>query len=170
MAKDSYIECGRIVNTHGVKGMLKVESWCDSPEVLVSFDRLYIKKEEVYCEFGVINSQIHKNLVLVQLDKINSLDEAMLYKGATVYADREDFDLDEGDYFIADIIGARVVDADNNRCYGTLKDVFSTAASEIYVVATENGDRMIPAVDEFIISVDVEKSIVTVRPIEGMFD
>lgn len=170
MIKDNYIECGRIVNTHGVKGMLKVESWCDSPEVLVSFDRLFIKKCETYCEFSVVNSQIHKNLVLVQLDKINSLDEAMLYKGMTVYADRDDFELEDGDYFIADIIGARVVDADTNRCYGTLKEVFSTAASEIYVVATENGDRMIPAVEEFIASVDVEGATVTVRPIEGMFD
>jgi 16S rRNA processing protein RimM len=97
------------------------------------------------------------------------MDKAMLLKNKTLYALREDFALEEGEFFLADMIGLDVIDADSGENYGKLTEIMNRGASDIYVVTTKNGERMIPAVDEFIISVDVEKGVF-VRVIEGMLD
>ena len=97
------------------------------------------------------------------------MDKAMLLKNKTLYAKRSDFKLDDGEFFLADMIGLDVIDADNGRVYGKLVEIINRGASDIYVVNTENGERMIPAVDQFIISVDIQKGVL-VRPIEGMLD
>ena len=93
----------------------------------------------------------------------------MALKNQTVYALRDDFDLDEGEYFIADVIGLPVIDVDTQKIYGKVSDLINRGASDLYVVKTPNEEVMIPAVDEFIISVDLEKGVF-VRPIEGMFN
>ena len=169
MEEKRYIECGKIINTHGCHGGLKLESWCDSPEVLASFERVFIKKAGVYAEYKVKKSAVFKQFVLFDLAGVSDMDAALALKGTVVYADRDDFELEEGDYFIADIIGCDVIDADNGTVYGKLSEVVNRGASDIYVVKTENGESMIPAVDEFIDRVEVGKAIY-VRPISGMFD
>jgi 16S rRNA processing protein RimM len=97
------------------------------------------------------------------------MDKAMLLKNKTIYALRKDFKLDEGEFFLADMIGLDVIDADNGRVYGKLREIMNRGASDIYVVDTPNGERMIPAVDQFVISIEIDKGIY-VRPIEGMLD
>ena len=169
MEEKRYIECGKIINTHGCHGGLKLESWCDSPEVLASFERVFIKKAGVYAEYKVKKSAVFKQFVLFDLAGVSDMDAALALKGTVVYADRDDFELEEGDYFIADIIGCDVIDADNGTVYGKLSEVVNRGASDIYVVKTEKGESMIPAVDEFIDRVEVGKAIY-VRPISGMFD
>ena len=169
MEEKRYIECGKIINTHGCHGGLKLESWCDSPEVLASFERVFIKKAGAYAEFKVKKAAIFKQFVLFDLAGISDMDTALALKNTVVYADREDFELEEGDYFIADIIGCDVVDADNGKVYGKLSEIINRGASDIYVVKTETGEAMIPAVDEFIDRVEVGKAVY-VRPISGMFD
>ena len=169
MEEKRYIECGKIINTHGCHGGLKLESWCDSPEVLASFERVFIKKAGAYAEYKVKKSAIFKQFVLFDLAGVSDMDAALALKGTVVYADREDFELEEGDYFIADIIGCDVIDADNGTVYGKLSEVVNRGASDIYVVKTEKGESMIPAVDEFIDRVEVGKAVY-VRPISGMFD
>ena len=169
MEEKRYIECGKIINTHGCHGGLKLESWCDSPEVLASFERVFIKKAGAYAEYKVKKSAIFKQFVLFDLAGVSDMDAALALKGTVVYADRDDFELEEGDYFIADIIGCDVIDADNGTVYGKLSEVVNRGASDIYVVKTEKGESMIPAVDEFIDRVEVGKAVY-VRPISGMFD
>lgn len=164
-----YLECGKIVNTHGVKGAVKIESWCDSPEILADLPCVYFKKGDSYEKRDVLSSSVMKRHVLATLEGINDVDVAMTLKETVVYAERDDIPLEEGDYFIIDLVGLPVIDADNGTEYGTVSDVFNAGASDIYTVKTANGDRMIPAVPEFVINIDLEKGIF-VRPIEGMFD
>ena len=164
-----YLECGKIVNTHGVKGAVKIESWCDSPEILADLPCVYFKKGNVYEKCEVLSSSVMKRHVLATLEGINDVDVAMTLKETVVYAERDDIPLEEGDYFIIDLVGLPVIDADNGTEYGTVSDVFNAGASDIYTVKTANGDRMIPAVPEFVINIDLDKGIF-VRPIEGMFD
>ena len=169
MEEKRYIECGKIINTHGCHGGLKLESWCDSPEILASFERIFIKKAGAYAELKVKKSAIFKQFVLFDLAGVTDMDAALALKNTVVYADRDDFELEEGDYFIADIIGCDVIDADNGTVYGKLSEVVNRGASDIYVVKTASGEAMIPAVDEFIDRVEVGKAVY-VRPISGMFD
>lgn len=169
MAFCPYIECGKIINTHGCYGALKLESWCNTPNELAELRRLYLKKGEIHTEYKVLKASVFKQFVIVTLDKVNDMDLALAMKGQTVYAKREDFHLDKDEYFIADLIGLSVIDADTQKVYGTLLETINRGASDIYVVKTENGERMIPAVPEFIDRIDIERGIF-VRPIAGMLD
>ena len=169
MENKKYIECGKIINTHGCYGGVKLESWCDSPEVLAAFKKIYLKKGESFEEYKVKKSAIFKQFVLFELAGVSDMDAAIALKGNVVYADRKDFKLPKGAYFIADIIGCDVVNADSGELLGKLKEVINRGASDIYVVKTSSGEVMIPVVDEFIDRVEVGKAVY-VRPIPGMFD
>ena len=90
-------------------------------------------------------------------------------KNKIIYASRDDIELEEGDFFIADLVGLPVIDADSGKEYGKLTDVINTGASDIYVIKTPTGEAMMPAVDEFVEEIDLDKGIF-VKPIEGMFE
>ena len=169
MENKKYIECGKIINTHGCYGGVKLESWCDTPDVLAALKKIYLKKDGSFEEYKVKKSAIFKQFVLFDLADVTDMDAAIALKGSIVYADRKDFKLPKGSYFIADIIGSDVVDADSGVLLGKLKEVINRGASDLYVVKTENGEVMIPVVDEFVDRVEVGKAIY-VRPIPGMFD
>jgi 16S rRNA processing protein RimM len=164
-----YLECGKIVNTHGVRGAVKLEAWCDFPETLADLDYIYIKSEKGFEAKKVLSASVQKRHVIACIEGIADVDSAAALKGTVVYADREDIPLDDGDYFIIDLVGLPVIDVESGVEYGKVSDVFNAGASDIYTVRTANGERMIPAVPEFIINIDLEKGVF-VKPIEGMFD
>lgn len=164
-----YIECGKIINTHGCKGGVKIEPWSNSPKDLTSLKRIYIKNKGVYVEYNVTKASVFKQFVILELKEITDMEAALSLKGATLYAQREDFKLSDGEFFLADLIGLDVIDADSAKVYGKVKDIINRGASDIYIVDTPNGERMIPAVDEFIKSVDLSKGVF-VRVIEGLLD
>ena len=170
MAQEKYIECGKIINTHGCYGGLKAESWCNSEKDMAKLKRIFFLNKNEYEEYKVTKASVFKQFVILELEGITDMDQAMLLKNKTVYASREDFNLKKGEFFLVDMIGLPVIDDnDNSKVYGTLKEIINRGASDIYVVQTENGERMMPAVSEFVISVDIQKGIF-VRPIEGMLD
>ncbi len=164
-----YLECGKIVNTHGIKGAVKLESWCDYPETLSDLEYIYFKINGEFEEKRILSASVFKRHVIAYIEGINDIDAASALKETVIYADRDDIPLEEGDYFITDLIGLPVIDADSGVEYGEVSEVFNTGASDIYTVKTADGERMIPAVPEFIIEIDLERGIF-VRPIEGMFD
>ena len=168
-AKNKYIECAKIINTHGCHGAVKLESWCDSPDVLASLRRIYLEKAGEYNECKIKKASIFKQYVIFELDGISDMDMAIALKNTIIYANRDDFELCEGEYFIADIIGCDVVDADNGTLYGTLSDIVNRGASDLYVVKTETGEVMVPVVDEFVDRVEVGKAVY-IRPIDGLFN
>ena len=169
MSCNPYIETGKVINTHGCHGGVKLESWCNSPEELAALGRIFVKENQTYREYKIAKASVMKQFVIAVLDSVQSMDEALALKGKTVYALREDFDLEEGEYFIADLAGLSVIDANNGKKYGTLREVINRGASDIYVITTPNGERMMPAVDAFVARVDVHEGVF-VTPIEGMLD
>ena len=169
MEKKKFLECGKIVNTHGFRGAVKLESWCNTPEDLAELSRIFLKEGvEMKC-VSVKHTSVFKQFVIAELEGVNDLDAAMALKNRVVFAAREDFDLDEGDVFIVDMIGLPVIDVNNGTTYGTLSDVINRGASDIYVIKTPDGEKMIPAVEEFVKKIDIETGIF-IAPIEGMFD
>ena len=169
MAKCEYIECGKIINTHGARGGVKIEPWCNTPHDFASLKRVFFLEGGEYTKKKIIKSSVFKQFVLADIEGIDDMDRAMLLKNKVLYAAREDFKLAEGEFFISDLEGLEVIDADNGTVYGTLVETINRGASDIYVVKTANGERMIPAVNEFIDRIDLEKGVF-VRPIPGMFD
>lgn len=169
MAKSQYLECGKIINTHGVRGGLKLESWCDTPGDLASLKKVFLQNGAEYKPYKVKKASVFKQFVLFELDGINDIDTAMSLRGRIVYADRKDISIDEDAFFIADIIGLDVIDLESGEKIGTLSDVLNLGASDLYEIDTKNGKKLIPAVPEFIKEIDLEKGIF-VSLIEGMLD
>ena len=169
MNKTDFLECGKIVNTHGVRGGLKLESWCNTPADLASLKRVLLKVGSEYVCHKVKRASVFKQFVLFELEGITDINMAEALKGRTVYAYREDINIDEDDFFIADLIGLPVIDMASGEEIGKLSDVFNLGASDLYEIDTQSGKKLIPAVEEFIKEIDLERGIF-VSLIEGMLD
>ena len=160
--KEKYIEAGEIVNTHGVRGEVKIMPWMDTPEFLLGIKTLYIDGAPV----RVLAARVHKGAVLASLEGVEDVNAAMRLKGRRVSIDRGDAHLPAGRFFIQDIIGARVV-TESGEEIGTLREVIDAPAGMIYVVRGD-AEHLIPAVDEFILRTDADSGLITVHLIEGM--
>ena len=164
-----YLECGKIANTHGVKGALIIESWCHQPEVLCSIKTVYTEKGGAYLPFTVEKASVYKGRVLAELCGVDTLEKATVLKNTVLYAARGDLPIAEGAFFVQDLIGLSVFELDTNEKYGVLSDVISGAASELYEIKNERGTFLIPAVPEFVKEIDLERGIF-IKAIEGMFE
>ncbi len=169
MKTDKYIECGKIVNTHGLDGAVKVESWCDSPYILADLSHFFILEGENFVEKKIVRASVFKQTVLFWVEGIDNVDSAAEYKNTVIYALRDQIGVDEESYFIVDLMGLSVIDDVSGKVYGEITDIFNAGASDVYVVKTESGEKMFPAVSEFVKRIDL-KTGVYITPIEGMFD
>lgn len=160
--KKQYLEAGRIVNTHGVRGEVRIEPWADEAAFLTRFKRFYMDGQPV----KVRSCRVHKTLCIASLEGIDDVNAAMALKGKVIFIDRKDAKLPKGTVFLQDILGARVVDEDGNEL-GVLEQVLPAPAASVYVVKGER-EILIPDVPAFILDKDADKGIITVRLIEGM--
>lgn len=157
-----YVEAGKIVNTHGVGGEVKIEVWLDSPAFFKKFKRLYISGQER----RILSAREHKQFLIARLEGVDDLNTAMALKGKTVEVLRADAPLKEGEFFVQDILGFTVVD-ERGKTVGKLIDAFETPASMLYVVRGES-EHLIPAVPEFILKIDDKRELILVHMIEGL--
>ena len=157
-----FLDCGQIVNTHGVRGEVRIVPWADSPEFLCQFSTLYLDG----APRRVLSSRVHKGSVIARLDGVDTVEAAMLLRDKTVQIRRADARLPEGAFFLADVIGLKVVD-EEGRTLGTLKEVLSPSVQQVYVVEGER-EILIPAVPEFILETNITDGYIKVRLIEGM--
>ena len=157
-----YLEAGIVVNTHGIKGEVKIQPWADSAEFLMGFKRLYIDGKP----FELVSAKVHKDCLIAQFKEVSDINTAMVLKNKVVSIDRADARLPKGAFFIQDLIGASVTD-EGGAELGKLTDVLELPAGNVYVVTGER-EILIPAVPQFIIKTDVNAGTVTVRLIEGM--
>ena len=165
--KKRFLDSGKIVGTHGIKGELRIDPWCDSPEFLCCFKKLYL--DEQGRESIKVKSRPHKNIVLCKVDGIDTIEQADKMRGKTIYIDREEIVLDEGVNFVQDLLGLEVKDADNATVYGKITDVLRTGANDVYVVQDAQGkELLLPAIHQCILDVDIEKNIMTVHLMKGL--
>ena len=165
--KKEYLEAGKIVNTHGIRGEVKIMPYTDTPELLCEFDRLFMGKN--YDEIEIEKSRVFKNMVIAKLKGVETPEEAEKLRNKILFMHRDDLELDEDTYFIQDLIGVEVKDADTGVVYGKISDVLQTGANDVYVI---RGDReyLVPAIPDVVISTDIDEEIMLIRPLEGLFD
>ncbi|MBQ9747344.1 MAG: 16S rRNA processing protein RimM [Clostridia bacterium] len=166
MEKKAFLEIAKIINTHGVRGAVKLDPWCDSPQTLKKIKTLYLENGTA---FDVSDVKIMGAFVVLSLSGVTTVEDAVRLKNKILLAKREDIPIEKGAHFICDLIGMPVVDAVTGKHYGTLDEVMQPALQEIYVVKTESGARvMLPNVPAFIAGIDDEA--IRITPIEGFFD
>jgi 16S rRNA processing protein RimM len=168
MNVENLIEAGKIVSVFGIKGEVKVQPWCDSPEFLCEFDRLYYKSGT---EVEIERSRPQKNIVVMKIKGVDTVEDAQKIRNRVLYLDREDVELDEGCYFIRDLIGLKVADSDSGRVYGTITDVSETGANDVYHIKGEDGKMYyIPAIPSVIDRTDIEGGVMEITPLDGLFE
>ena len=167
--KLAYLPCGKIINTHGFRGTVKLESWCDSPDILADLETLYFRNGENYRPVRVLRASVFKQFVLMDLEGVETEEAANRLREVEVFAAREDIPIEDGFFFISELLGLPVKHADTKELLGTLKDVNTAGARDLYVVKTEKGEALIPAVPEFLVHIDPDDAIY-IRPIEGLLD
>lgn len=169
--KQSYLELGRVTTTHGVRGAVKIEPWCDSPKTVAKLRRVYLRSPDgAFLEKELKNPSVTGDRVIAYIGEVRSIDDALLLRGKTLYAAREDLELAPGKVFLADLIGLPVIDLENGRTYGTLTEILPSPSAELYEVTAPSGKKaLIPDVGEFIKERDPERGIF-VRLIPGFFE
>lgn len=162
--KLDFIEIGKIVNTHGIRGELKVLPQCDTPEQFCEVDTLYIDGKCV----RPLTRRIHKGCILMTLPDVDTMDAALSYKNKPVLARRCDLSLPDGRYFNAELIDLRVIDAATEQVVGTIRDVLVYPANNVLVVQGEEEEYLIPAVPAVIEDTDLDAGTMRVRMMKGM--
>ena len=165
--KKQYLEAGKVVGTHGLRGEIRVECWCDSPDFLAGFTTLYFDGGQTELS---VKSRPHKNIVLSKIEDVDTVEDAEKLRGRVLFIDRGDVKLPEGRNFIQDLIGCRVLDADDSSvCYGEITDVFKTGANDVYTVKNGESEYLVPVVDSIVTLKNVDEGFVLVKPVKGLF-
>ncbi|MGI6710306.1 MAG: ribosome maturation factor RimM [Bacilli bacterium] len=162
-----YIEVGKIVGTHGIKGELKVLSDSDfKSERFKKGNVLYLKINDEYKEVKVSSYRPHKNLDLITINNLFDINEVLKYVNKDLYVKKDQLEkLNIDEYYYTELIGLEVVSLEN-ELIGVVKDIMRLPQGEVLVVYNSNNKRiLIPFVDEFIVEV---KNKVIVKVIEGL--
>ena len=164
-----YLEIGQIVNTFGIKGMVKVKPFTDNIERFSNLEKIYIKNKSGQTEYKIQEVKYHKNMVLVKFEGIENPEQADLLRNSYLIVDREtEESLEPGRYYIVDMIGLDVF-TDDNEYLGKLEDIYNTGSNDIYVVKNELGKQvLLPAIEDVIKSIDMDNKKVIVHLIPGL--
>lgn len=169
-----FIECGKIINTHGCRGDVKAEPWTDTPRDLIDLGRVFIGDGEDKKEIKILRGSVMQGrFLMLSLEGVDTMDAADALRNTVLYAAREDFHLAEGQYFLSDALGLPVYDTREGRegnLLGTVTDISPNAASDIYTVKTPDGaEVLVPAIPVFVTEV-IPGECVRMAPIDGMFE
>ena len=168
--KKTFLELGNLGGTHGGRGELKLDPWTDSPEVVSGLKTVYLDSRGEK-PGGLVRARPHKRQELLTLEGIDSLEKAEELRGIVIYAKRDDIPVPEGRYFVAEILGCTVVDADSpEKVYGKVPHVENLGASDFWEVTKDGKKTMMPIIPGILANVDTEAGVVKVRPIPGIFD
>lgn len=157
------LEIGKIVNTRGLKGEVKITPWCDSPDVFEELEYIIIDETE----YDISYVKYHKNFVFLKLFGIDTIEEAEKYRNKIIYVKRDMLgDLPEGTYYICDLIGCSVKTVSGEEL-GIIDDVIKTGSNDVYSVKG-NKNILIPVLQNVVKNVDIEKKSVIVELPKGL--
>lgn len=159
---------GQIVNTHGLKGDVKIYSYTDYPERFEEIDYVYDDDGKKYMLERV---KYHKSMPIIKLQTVDSIDDAEKMRGATLYIDEENLrELEEDEYMISDLVGLQAFTESGNPL-GEVVNVLQYTANDIYVIHSSDGkEYLVPALKEFVPVIDIENKKMIINEIKGLLD
>lgn len=164
-----YIEIGQIVNTNGLKGVVKVNPFTDDISKFEELKYVYIQLKSELKKVKIEQVRYNKNQVLLKLEGIDSIEEAEKYRNFYLKTEKESQeDLGEDTYYIVDLIGIDVY-SDKNEYLGKIEDVFPTGSNDVYVVKDNLGKQiLIPAIADVVKEVDLKNKKMIINLIPGL--
>ena len=165
--KQQYLELGKVVNTHGIRGEIKIQPWCDDPNLFDQLSYFYIDG----VRYEIKKNRLHKNCEIVLVEGITNINQAELLKNKIVTIEREMLGaLPEGTYYIADLIGLSVRTKDG-QTLGNIADVLKTGSNDVYILdKPKEKPILIPVIDQVVKEVNIDGGFVTVELMEGLID
>lgn len=167
--KKEYIEIGKIVGTHGVKGMVRIQPWCDDAEFFCKQNTLYFVKNGEATPVYITHSAPHGNVVIAALKGVESMEAADRLCNRVLFLNRKDLNLPNGRYLICDLLDCTVFNADDGKELGTLCDVTKTGANDVWHIKNSRGEFLVPCIDEVVQSVDIDAGKIVIKPLRGIF-
>lgn len=165
---DNLLEVGQIVNSYGIKGFIKVVPLVDNNNQFKEFKTLYIQEKKTYRELKIEEVKFSKNLVLLKVEGIETIEDALKFKNLYLFAKREDIKLEEGAHFIVDLIGLEVY-TEEGKLLGILKEVLQPGANDVYIVENENKQQiLLPVIPDVIKNIDLQSKKITVKLLDGL--
>lgn len=164
-----FLEIGQIVNTFGIKGFVKVNPFTDDINRFDNLKKVYIKNKSQKYELEIEEVKYHKNMVLIKFKGIDKVEDAESLRNSYILVNRKDEkDLDEGTYYIVDLLGLDVY-TDEDELLGKLEDIYNTGSNDIYVVKNELGKQiLLPAIKDVIKEINIENRKIIVHIINGL--
>ena len=165
---EDLLKVGVITTTHGVRGEVKVFPTTD-PERFLDLEYVILDAGREMKKLEIRNVKFFKNLVILKFNGIDNINDIEMYKGRDLWVPREEAqELDEDEYYIADLLGMKVLLEDGSE-FGTLKNVMETGANDVYIVDRVDGEEiLLPAIHDCVLDVDVEKNTMTVHLMKGL--
>lgn len=166
---EDLLQVGVITSTHGIRGEVKVFPTTDDPNRFRKLKQVILDTGKEQLEMEIASVKFFKNMVIVKFKGIDDINDVEKYRKAGIYVTRENaIPLGENEYFIADLIGLRVI-SDEEEELGVIDDVLQTGANDVYIVKKEQTpDLLIPAIKDCIKRVDIEEGTMMVHLLPGL--
>lgn len=167
--KQKFIETGKAVGTHGIKGEIRFQPWSDCPEDILNYKILYLNSDGSE-KRSVTSARVQKNIVLIKFDGCDSIEEAEKLRNKVFYVDRDDISLSPGEHLICDLVGCKVFRSSDKIQLGILSDVSKTGANDVWHIKSGEKEYLIPAIPNVVDSVDIDNEEIFITPLNGIFD
>lgn len=166
--KKEFLEIGKFVGTHGIRGMVRIQPWSDDAEFLTKFKNFYLKNGETKI---VVDKCIpHGNVVIAAIKGITDIEGAEKLRGQILYIKRDDIQLPDGRYFVSEILNSNVFDADSGVLLGKISDVSPTGANDVWHIKNGDKEYLVPAIPDVIVEVNINTDTIKIKPLKGIFD
>ncbi len=163
------LEIGQIVNTFGIKGMVKVKPFTDDIRRFDKLKTVYVENNHTQIEYEIEEVKYHKDMILIKFKGIDKIEQAEMLRNSYLTISRDSTEaLEEGRYYIVDLLGLEVY-TDEQILLGTLDDIFNTGSNDIYVVKDKQGKQiLLPAIQDVIKQIDIENKKMIVHLLPGL--
>ena len=167
--KKQFLETGKITGTHGIRGMVRIQPWCDDINFLSKIKYFYLDNlgnTKLTKERIAVNG----NVFIAKFSGVDTVADAENLREKIIYINRDDAFIKEGSYFIQDILDCKVYDATSKELLGVVSDVSQTGANDVWHIVNASGEYLVPVIDEIVDKVDIDAGEIFITPMKGIFD